>query len=80
MKDLGRLMSEAQRVAARALKRADATVNGTARARTMYLALPEQSRRALRETVVSQFGESAWRDFERAIGAGGEDGTTEKSA
>lgn len=70
MKGMEQLWENARQVAQRALQRADSEVNGTARAQARYGALPDPARAAMRETVVAQFGKTAWDDFSKVVGGG----------
>lgn len=67
------LWDNARSVASAALRRADQQVLGTPRAQARYTSLPAPVQAAMRDTVVEEFGQASWDDFEAAIG--GPDGS-----
>ena len=67
MKGFTTLWKDAGKVVGRAWKEADARTFGTQRATGVYGALNQPERDAMRDEVVSQFGETAWDDFVRRV-------------
>lgn len=65
---LGELWKNAQDVTRYALRRADADVLGTERARARYESMSPAARKAMERKVIAQFGRPAWEDFMRALG------------
>lgn len=57
------IWENARAVVGRGLRQADAQVNGTPRARSMFQQMSEPERAAMGEIVKGQFGEKAWADF-----------------
>ena len=79
MKPFSQIWANAQEIAQGAMRRADADINGTERAKTRYEQLAPAERIALEKTVVERYGAAAWDDYMKAIG-GGNGGQGTKSA
>ena len=67
MKSMAQLWQNARQVVGRGLRQADAQVNGTPRARALYVQMNEPERAAMGEIVKGEFGQRAWDDFVQTV-------------